>query len=190
MVYTVTDYRADFKEYVGDDSLTTTICDRWLTKSYTRIWRLLWNWNSRRELPITITHQKPIYDTTNLTYYVVIPDTYLARRFPNNQQISQSHVWSNRNVYLEKGKTNQIIEMLPAITYPSWTGVFISDIVADIIILDASYNYLQKVARDLEMAWTIKNDRTERLQELNQKYAQTFIYNENDWYEEVKVNLP
>ena len=190
MTYSVTDYRADFKDYVGDTSLTDSVCDKWLTKSYTRIWRFLWNWKARWELPITLTHQIPVYDTVNLTYYVVIPDTYLAWRFPNNQQISQIHVWSDRNIYVAVGKTNQIIEMLPAIAYPTTTGVFISDIVSEIIVLDAAYHYLQIVARDIETAALMKQNRIERIQELNQKYAQTFIYNENDWYEEVKVNLP
>lgn len=186
--------RDDFKTYVGDSSLNNTVCDFRLTKAYTRFWTRLWNSNARGELPTTITHQTPVYDTTNLSYYVTIPDTYLAWRFPNNQQIAQEHtgtVWTgNRKIYVKRGKTSQVIECLPSLTYPTTNTAFPSDLLPEIIVLDASERYLSLVARDLEMANTVKAMKTEKLEELNQKYAQQFIYNENDWYEEVKVNLP
>ena len=92
MVYTLTNLRDDFKDYVGDTSLTNAICDKRLNKAYTRCRTRLWNSDARYELPIVISHQTPVYDTVNLTYYVTIPDTYLARRFPNNEQISQEHI--------------------------------------------------------------------------------------------------
>ena len=180
MVYTLTNYRTDFKDYVGDSSLIDATCDKWLTKSYTRIWNLLRNSNARRELPIIITRQTPTYDTVNLTYFVTLPDTAVAWRFPNNQQISQLHVGTNRQIYVAKGKTLQTIEYMDAVTYPTANGVYLSDIVADVVILDAAYNFAEKVARDYELAGILKADRTERIQQLNQKYAQQFIYNEND----------
>jgi hypothetical protein len=69
---------------------------------------------------------------------------------------------------------------MEAVTYPTSNGVYLSDIVADVVILDAAYNFAEKVARDYELAGILKADRTERIQQLNQKYAQQFIYNEND----------
>lgn len=164
-----------------------------MTKAYTRAWTRLWNSNARYELPVIISHQAVAYDTANLTSYITLPDTYLAWRFPNNQQISQEHTGTvgtgNRKIYLDRGNTNQIIEALPALTYPTVNVVFPSDLVCEIICLDAAFRYLSFGARDLEMAGLVKGERLEAIQRLNQKYAQQFIYNENDGYEDVKVNL-
>lgn len=184
MVYSLTNLRTDFKAYVGDSSLVDATCDYRLNKSYTRSWNRLWNSDARYELPIVISHQTPVYDTVNLTYYVTIPDTYLARRFPNNEQISQEHVGTvgsgSWKVYVRRGKTNQVIEALPAITYPTANVQFASDLVPEIIVLDASYRFHSKVTRDLDLANVAKIERTEAISLLNQKYAQQFIYNEND----------
>ena len=194
MVYSLTNLRDDFRDYVGDTSLTNAVCDKRLTKSYKRMWTRLWNSDARYELPTAISHQMTVYDTVNLSYYITLPDTYLAWRFPNNQQISQVHtgtIWTGtRKIYLARGKTSQIIEALPSLTYPTSNVEFTSEIVPEIIVLDASYRFHSKVTRDLELAQVAKQERTESIALLNQKYAQQFIYNENDWYEEVKVNLP
>jgi hypothetical protein len=142
------------------------------------------NSEARWELPIVFSHQTPIYDTTNLSYYVTLADTYVARRFPNNQQISQEHTGTvgsgTWKIYLKKGKTLQPIEALPGFSFPTSNVVFPSDLISEIIVLDASYRYHSKVTRDIELAGIAKSERTESIAVLNQKYAQQFIYNEND----------
>ena len=193
MVTSLTNLRDDFKIYTGDSSLTTTISDYRLTKSYLRFWTRLWNSNAKYELPLSITHQTPVYDTVNHSYYITLADTVLAWEFPGNLQVSQVHtgtVWSgNRQIYLARGNTNQVIVALPALTYPTSNVAFPTELLAEIIVLDASYNYLMIQARDPENAGLRKQELTEKLQELNAKYAQQFISNENDGYEDTKVNI-
>ena len=91
MVTSLTNLRDDFKIYTGDSSLTTTISDYRLTKSYLRFWTRLWNSNAKYELPLSITHQTPVYDTVNHSYYITLADTVLAWEFPGNLQVSQVH---------------------------------------------------------------------------------------------------
>ena len=82
-----------------------------------------------------------------------------------------------------------MIVALPALTYPTANVAFPTELLAEIIVLDASYNYLMIQARDPENAGLRKQELTEKLQELNAKYAQQFISNENDGYEDTKVNI-
>lgn len=180
--YTLSDYRTQFKDFVGDTSLSTAVCDKWLKLPYENVWRFLVSSRGIKELPLTITMMQPAFDTTLSSYYITLPDTAVAWKLPKNDQVSQKKVGTNYLVYLLYGGGLQPVEYInkPALPSDGATALaYDSDLLMDVICRDASERYYNSIKAYAE-ADRARGKRKEAIQHINQKYLQQFIYNAND----------
>lgn len=186
MWLTLTNLRTKFKKYVWDSTISNADCDTYLTDVYVNAYQLVWNEKCRYELPLTITKMTLARDA-DLGYYLSLPATTMAWSFPTNQELKHRTVSTNYQIFVAKATGTVIVEYLPQVSYLTVSSIY-TDILDEIIARKAAIEYFGD-NRDPESEVREEKRMKDAISQLNQKYAQQFIYNENDWDEEIQVNI-
>lgn len=186
-------YRSQFRLQVWDNSINDADCDVRIKPTYENIYEMLWHQKCRAELPLILTRLSVQYDSVLQSYFVQLPETALAWIFPNNKQISESlnTDTSIRNIYVERNINNQVCSYFPYTEYTNsfWTLVLAyTETIATIIVLESARKYLRFI-KSYDEAKEQEMERDKKINLLNRKYAQQFISNENDGYEDMKINI-